>query len=101
MTPFATIWRADSPLARCVTCGVHQQYHSKSDVPYSADRDHPFVAETIADLEPADLNTADLVNQIHNSTDETRVAACREVLRNRMQGVTGVDWESLAWSLAA
>ncbi len=106
----ATIWSPTSPLARCSTCGVQQQFHAASDVPHSADRDHPFVAETIDDFEPGDLTPEQLVRAISltgmppgmrltgwHATDHQidRAGACRTELKARVRAVFGVDWDDL------
>jgi len=54
MSPYVTIWRADSPLARCVNCGSQQQYHGRHGSSCTG-----FRAETIDDIEPADLRMTD------------------------------------------
>lgn len=113
----ATIHAPTSPVARCSVCGAQRQFHVKSDVPHSADRDHAFVAETAADFEPGDLTPAQLVSEIefarsrsHNLTNsepvsdeswdeasrlDVRVEACRVELKARVRAVFGVDWDDL------
>jgi len=117
----ATIWSPTSPLARCSTCGVQQQFHTASTVPHSADRDHPFVAETIDDFEPGDLTPEQLVVAItiaslrsakltapanvpdadwdEASRLDDRVSACRTELKARFRAVFGVDWDDLMGSI--
>lgn len=113
----ATIFAPTSPVARCSICGVERQFHVASDVPHSANRDHPFVAETIDDFEPGDLAPEQLVYAIagdsgrsHNLTNsepvsdkswdeasrlDVRVEACRTELKARVRAVFGVDWDDL------
>lgn len=125
MTPLhrirATIHSPTSPLARCSRCGVQQQFHTASDVPHSADRDHAFVAETVDDFEPGDLSAEQLVYAIdgdsgrsHHLTNsepvsdaawneairlDDRVDACRIELKARVRTVFGVDWDDLMGSI--
>lgn len=96
----ATIWAPTSSLARCSTCGVQRQFHFKSDVPRSADRDHEFVAETVADFEPGDLSPEQMVAEIFAHPNTPRAAACGEVLRGCIKSLTGVSWDDLAEALA-
>lgn len=117
----AAIYNSKSPLARCSQCGVQRQFHTASDVPHSADRDHDFTAETIEDFEPGDLTPAQLVDAIDgaaarwqkltngNPTDadwdaadklDARAKACRTELRERVLAVFGVDWEDLTGALS-
>jgi hypothetical protein len=122
-TQFATIWRADSPLARCVQCGVQRQFHGMSATPTNAwdrPRDHDFVAETAADIDPGDLTTADLIrhcdhadarrerletgdtspeDQAEANALYTRVEACREELRARVKATFGVSFDDLKITL--
>lgn len=96
----AIIHRATSPVASCSTCGVQLQFHVASDVPHSADRDHPFVAMTVADYEPGDLDPAQLVSEIFEHPNTPRAVSCGEELRTRIQSVLGVNWEDLSEALA-
>lgn len=96
----AKIWKADSPLARCCVCGVHRQYHVASDVPHSADRDHAFVAETIADFEPGDLTPAQLVSELFAHPNTPRAVSCGDELRTRIPAMLGVSWDDLSEALA-
>jgi hypothetical protein len=100
----ATIYRADSPVARCRVCGVHRQFHTAGDVPHSADRDHAFEAEMVADFEPCDLTPAQLVAEIVEAdgrlTRATRTHACLVELRARILKDMGVSWDDLLEALA-
>ena len=117
----ATIYAPTSSVARCSTCGVQRQFHFKSDVPHSADRDHVFVAETIADFEPGDLTPVQLVSEIMFASSQSqkltnnepvddasweaasrhdvRAGACRTELLARVQTVFGVDFDDLSGAL--
>lgn len=96
----ATIHAPTSPVARCSVCGVARQFHTASDVPHSADRDHDFVAETVADFEPGDLSPAQLVGEIFNHPNEPRAVACGTELRAQVRSVLGVSWDDLQEALA-
>ena len=96
----AVIHAPTSPVARCSVCGVHRQFHFKSDVPRSADRNHAFVAETVADFEPGELNPAQMVAEIFNHPNTPRAVACGDELRDRIKALTGVSWEDLQEALA-
>jgi hypothetical protein len=96
----ARIWKPDSPLARCSVCGVERQFHFASDVPHSADRDHGFVAETIADFEPCDLTPEQLVSEIFHHPNAPRAVSCGDELRTRIQALLGVSWDDLSEALA-
>lgn len=96
----ATIHAPTSPVARCSVCGVQRQFHVKSDVPHSADRDHAFVAETIADFEPGDLTPAQLVAEIFAHPNTPRAVSCGDELRDRVRSVLGVSWGDLSEALA-
>lgn len=96
----ATIWPAGNALARCSVCGVQRQFHSKSDVPNSADRDHEFVAETIADFEPGDLTPAQLVGEIFDKPNTPHAVSCGDELRTRVQSLVGVSWDDLSEALS-
>lgn len=87
--------RADSPIAQCRVCGVGQQFHKASDIPHSADRDHPFEAETIADFEPSDLNVEQLVSEIFAHPNQPRAVACGKELHKRVRLELGVDVQDL------
>lgn len=95
----ATIYASTSPVARCSVCGVHRQFHFKSDVPHSADRDHAFVAETVADFEPGDLTPAQLVDEIFAHPNTARAVACGVELRARIASEWGIGWEDLQEAL--
>lgn len=72
-THFATIYRADSALARCVKCGVQRQFHGLAPKPINAWdrlRDHEFEAETIDDIDPADMKNADLIRAVKLATSD-------------------------------
>lgn len=96
----ATIYAPTSPLARCSACGVQKQFHAKSDVPHSADRDHAFVAETVSDFEPWDLTPVQLVTEILALPNTPRAVACGDELRDRVRSVLGVSWDDLSEALA-
>lgn len=96
----ATLWAETSPLARCSACGVQRQFHIASDVPRSADRDHMFVAETVADFEPCDLTPVQLVTEIFAHPNTTRAVACGDELRARVPAIMGVSWDDLSEALA-
>jgi hypothetical protein len=96
----ATIFRADSPLARCSQCGVMLQFHVASDIQYSADRDHAFVAATIADFEPGDLTPEQLTSEIFAQPNTPRAVSCGNELRARIRTVLGVSWDDLTEALA-
>ena len=111
MKMFATIWRADSPLARCRNCGAMQQNHGRPNFTCTA-----FEAETAADIEPYDLSPEDLVREITRlgypvgarltgwtatDADIERTEKCRLALRNHISTLTGVDFEDLTGSLLA
>ena len=96
----ATIYRPDSPVARCSSCGVHRQFHSDTGIPYAHERDHAFVAETIADFEPGDLTPAQLVAEIFAHPNAPRAVACGGELRTRVEYVLGVAWDDLSEALA-
>lgn len=104
--PFATIWRADSPLARCKHCGVQRQFHGLSDHPLNAldrPRDHAFEAETADDLDPAYLSNADLIRNCDamemrankSAGDEMRILECRAEISARIKAVFGVGFDDL------
>lgn len=90
-----TIWRADSPLARCRNCGATQQNHGRPNFSCT-----DFVAETSADLEPGDLTPADLVSEIFAHPNTPRAVACGNELRSRCWQVMGVDAADLLEALA-
>lgn len=112
---YATIYRADSPLARCMRCGTQKQYHV---APRGCG---DFTAETAADIEPADLRMEDLIRHInysamrydtissgHNvSTEEWREAdrhvarrdACRVELEARVKAVFSISFDDLGATL--
>jgi len=96
----ATIHAPTSPVARCSVCGVQRQFHIASDVPRSADRDHPFVAETIDDFEPGDLTPEQLVSEIFARPNTPRAVSCGDELRTRVRAVLGVAWDDLSEALA-
>ena len=96
----AAIFAPTSPLARCSTCGVQRQFHVASDVPHSADRDHPFVAETIDDFEPCDLTPLQLVEEIFRQPSTPRAVACGDELRARVPAILGISWDDLSEALA-
>lgn len=96
----ATIHAPTSPVARCSVCGVHRQFHTASNIPRSADRDHEFVAETVADFEPGDLTVRQLADEIFRCPNEPRALACGEELRSRFRKEWGVDWVELQEALA-
>lgn len=96
----AIIHAPTSPVAHCSVCGVQRQFHVKSDVPHSADRDHAFVAETIANFGPAELNPAQMVAEIFNHPNAPRAVACGFELRDRIKALTGVSWEDLKEALS-
>lgn len=96
----AVIHAPASPVARCSVCGVQRQFHTASDIPHSADRDHEFTAETAADYEPADLTPAHLVGEIFAHPNEPRAVACGIELRVRVDRVLGVSWDDLQEALA-
>lgn len=96
----ATIHAPTSPVARCSVCGVARQFHFKSDVPHSADRDHAFVAERLADFEPGELNPEQLAAEIYRCPNEPRAVACGIELRDRVGVLTGVSWDELQELLA-
>ncbi len=96
----ATIFHPTSPLARCSVCGVERQFHTASDVPHSADRDHAFVAETVADFEPGDLTPAQLVAEIFAHPNEPRAVACGTELRARIVREWGVSSYDLQEALS-
>lgn len=96
----ATIHAPTSPVARCSACGVQRQFHFASDVPHSADRDHEFVAETVADFEPGDLSPAQLVAEIFTQPNTARAGACGIELHARLAKDFGVSWDDLQEALA-
>lgn len=96
----AAIYRADCPVARCSVCGVQRQFHFASDVPHSADRDHEFAAETVADFEPFDLNPPQLLAEIFAQPNTPRAVACGTELRLRLAKEFGVSWDDLQEALA-
>lgn len=96
----ANIYASTSPVARCSICGVQRQYHTASDIPHSADRDHDFVVETAADFEPGDLNPAQLVAEIFGNPNSPRAVACGAELRARFPREWGVSWDDLQEALA-
>lgn len=96
----ATIYAPTSPVAKCSACGVQRQFHTASDIPYSADRDHAFTAETVADFEPADLTPAQLVAEIFAHPNAPRAVACGDELRAQVDRVLGVSWDDLTEALA-
>ena len=96
----ATIYAPTSPVARCSVCGSQRQFHVKSDVPHSSDRDHDFVAETVADFEPADLDPAQLVAEIFDHPNTDRAVACGTELRAQVRRILGVSWSDLQEALA-
>jgi hypothetical protein len=96
----ATIWPETNALARCSVCGVQRQFHFKSDVPHSADRDHAFSAETIADFEPGDLTPAQLVSEIFHQPNSPRAVSCGDELRTRVPALLGVSWDDLSEALS-
>jgi len=90
-----TIWRADSPLARCRNCGATQQNHGRPNFSCT-----DFVAETAADLEPGELSPADLVSEIFAHPNTLRAMACGGELRERLMSVMDVDVDDLLEALA-
>lgn len=96
----AAIWPATNALARCSVCGILRQFHFASDVPRSVDRDHSFVAETIADFEPGDLTPAQLVSEIFAHPNTPRAVSCGDELRTRLQSLVGVSWDDLSEALS-
>lgn len=96
----ATIHAPTSPVARCSVCGVQLQFHRLSDVPHSADRDHAFVAEAVADFEPSDLDPRQLADEIFRCPNEPRAVACGDELRSRFRKEWGVDWAEMQEALA-
>lgn len=96
----ATIHAATSPVARCSVCGVQRQFHTASEIPHSADRDHEFIAETAADFEPGDLSPAQLVNEIFAKPNTSRAVACSVELRLRLIREWGVSMDDLQEALA-
>lgn len=96
----ATIHAPTSPVARCWHCGVQRQFHFASDVPGSTERDHEFMAETVADFEPFDLNPPQLVSEIFAYPNTPRAAACGTELRLRLAKEFGVSWDDLQEALA-
>lgn len=117
----ATIHRADSPVARCRVCWVQRQFHTASAVPHSADRDHAFEAETVADYEPGELTPEQLVREIAandgsfvlayivrpTEADRSTAAAmnerarlCRIELKSRVRAVMGIDFDDLEGALS-
>lgn len=96
----ATIWPATNALARCSVCGVQRQFHFASDVPRSADRDHAFVAETIADYETGDLTPVQLVSEIFAHPNSPRAVSCGDELRTRIPALVGVSWDDLSEALS-
>lgn len=112
---YATIYRADSPLARCVKCGTQRQFHV---APRGCG---DFTAETAGDIEPADLALPDLIRhadhsaqrydaivEIGNPTAEdwreadkhvARRDACRVEIEARVKAVFGVSFDDLAATL--
>ena len=96
----ATIHAPTSPVARCSVCGVQRQFHTASDVPHSADRDHAFVAETAVDFEPGDLSPRQLVDEIFAHRHTPRAVACGTELRARVKSVMGVAADDLMEALA-
>lgn len=97
----AIIHAPTSPVARCSVCGVQRQFHTASDVPHSADRDHEFVAETIADFEPDDLDPGQLVAEIFTVTrSAARIEDCRSALLEQVRSRLGVDWDDLQEALS-
>jgi hypothetical protein len=117
----ATIHRPDSPVARCRVCGVHRQFHTASDVPHSAGRDHAFDAETVADFEPGDLTPLQLVAEIDAndgsyvleniarpseadrstaSEMDERARQCRVELKARVLMVLGISFDDLEGALS-
>jgi hypothetical protein len=109
MTMHATIWRADSPLARCSSCGSQQQFHGRPNHCCAS-----FVAETAADLEPADLATLDLIREcdavamryerqrgtsdaalLESDRLHERIEACRSELDARVRNAFGVCFDDL------
>lgn len=117
----ATIYGSSSPCARCSVCGSQRQFHFSSSVPHSSDRDHPFVAMTIEDFDPEELDPEQLVDVINSASlraarltapahvpdadwDESgrleaRASACREELKARIRAVLRVDWDDLMGSI--
>lgn len=93
--PYATIWRADSPLARCRECGAMQQFHGTPNFSCAS-----FVAETAADIEPGDLAAVDLTREIFAHPNTPRAVACGAELRTRVLSVLGVDADDLLEALA-
>lgn len=96
----ATIYAPTSPVARCSACGVQRQFHVASDIPHSADRDHAFVAETVADFEPGDLTPPQLVAEIFAHPNTPRAVSCGNELRAQVGRVVGVSWDDLTEALA-
>jgi hypothetical protein len=96
----AVIHAPTSPVARCSICGVQRQFHSASEVPHSADRDHAFAAETVADFEPSDLGPGQLVAEIFAQPNSPRAVACGHELRVRLLTDFGASWEDLQEALA-
>lgn len=90
-----TIWRADSPLARCRTCGSQQQFHGQPNRTCTE-----FIAETVADYAPADLSPAQLTAEIFAHPNAPRAVACGVELRSRCLAVMGVDADDLLEALA-
>ncbi|RVT93730.1 hypothetical protein [Sphingomonas crocodyli] len=90
MTRYATIWRADSPLARCARCGTQQQFHGQPGRGCDA-----FRAETAFDVDPADLTTRDLIRHHADTTGERR-AACRAEISDRIKNEFGLSFDDLA-----
>ena len=82
-THFATIYRADSPLARCSRCGAMKQFHGRPNFQCT-----DFTAETAGDIEPGDLQNRDLV--LHASA----LIARREKL-GANNSLTDRDWDEL------
>ncbi|MES3042706.1 hypothetical protein [Sphingomonas faeni] len=95
MSPHATIWRADSPLARCRSCGAQQQFHGRPNFSCTA-----FAAETAADIDPEDLSPSHLVDEIFAHPHTLRAVACGDELRGRLLTVLGVSWDDLSEALA-
>ena len=102
MNMLATIWPAESALARCSSCGTQRQFHRGGR---GCDA---FNAETAADIEPADLRNLDLLRECARldgeaaaASDEAydavtdRLSACRAELDARIKATFGGDFDDL------
>jgi len=108
---FATIYGANSPLARCSRCGSQKQFHGRVGH-YCTN----FTAETIHDIDAPDLNNADLYRAISwadkrygeltagSASDpewdeaeehSDRAKACRAELQARVKATFGLEWDAL------